>query len=56
MKTMLIQTIIITSMEGLCNFMRKDNIEILNIIPTKGIDNEDVVKVEYRYKKAEEEL
>lgn len=45
------QTIIITTMKELCRFMQKDNIEIVGMKPIKGIANEDIMKVEYRYKK-----
>lgn len=46
-------TIIITSMTELCRWMQKDNIEIVKMTPVKGIANEDVMKVEYKYRAKE---
>ena len=54
MKYSMIYEIIITNLVDLCRFMRKDHIEIVKMIPIKGITNEDIMKVEYRYRKEEE--
>lgn len=53
MKHIFNQTIIITNMTDLCRFMQKENIEIVSMKPTKGIADEDIMKVEYRYRKEE---
>ena len=47
------QTIIITNMTDLCRFMQKDNIIVVGMKPIKGIADEDIMKVEYRYAREE---
>jgi hypothetical protein len=44
------QTMIITSMEGLCKFMQKKHIEVISMKPIKGIYGDDVMRVEYKYR------
>ena len=39
--------VIITSMSELCRWLHKTDIKIIEIIPTKGVANEDVVKLKY---------
>ena len=39
--------VIISSVSELCRFLHKTDIEIIEIVPEKGIANEDVVKVTY---------
>ena len=47
------KTVIITSISDLCRWLQKENIVIMNMMPTKGIAGEDVLKVEYRYENEE---
>ena len=39
--------VIITSISELCRWLHKTDIKIIEIVPTKGIANEDVVKLKY---------
>lgn len=43
-------TIIITNLVDLVRFINKDYLEIIKVELTKGIYNEDVAKVTYKYK------
>ena len=54
MKYNMIHEIIITNMADLCRFMQKVNIQVVKMIPIKGIANEDIMKVEYRYRREED--
>ena len=39
--------VIITSVSELCRWLHKTDIKIIELAPTKGIANEDVVKLKY---------
>lgn len=46
--------VIVTSMSELCRWLQKDDIEILEIRPVKGVDGEDCVFIDYVHKHEEE--
>lgn len=51
MKT--VKSIIVTSIKDLCCWLQKENIQIVNLIPIKGVANEDIIRIEYCYKNEE---
>lgn len=46
--------LIFTNMTDLCGFMQKPQYVIVKMEPIKGIANEDIMKVTYRYTEKEE--
>ena len=47
--------IIAQSLTEVCRWLNKTDVEITAMIPIKGVYNEDCVRIEYVYKKNEEE-
>lgn len=46
--------VIVTSVSELCRWLQRDDISIVELVPTKGIDNEDVIKINFVQKEEEE--
>ena len=40
-------SIIVTNVSDVCKWLRKDNVRIVDMIPVKGIANEDVLRIVY---------
>ena len=43
----IINSTIVTNISDMCHWLKKDNIRIVDMVPVKGIDGEDVLKIEY---------
>lgn len=54
MRTFKTYNVIVTSISELCRWLQRDDVSIVELVPTKGIDNEDVIKINFVRKKGEE--
>ena len=54
MRTFKTHNVIVTSVSELCRWLQRDDVSIVELIPTKGIDNEDVIKINFVRKEKEE--
>ena len=54
MRTFKTNNVIVTSVSELCRWLQKDDVSIVELVPTKGIDNEDVIKINFVRKEKEE--
>ena len=54
MRTFKTYNVIVTSVSELCRWLHRDDVSIVELVPTKGIDNEDVIKINFVLKKKEE--
>lgn len=53
MKETTLHYVFVTSMTELCRWLRKDNVEIVDIQPRKGVCDEDIVKIYFKRKQEE---
>ena len=54
MRTFKTNNVIVTSVSELCRWLQRDDISIVELVPTKGVDNEDVIKINFVRKEEEE--
>ena len=54
MRTFKTYNVIVTSVSELCRWLHRDDVSIVELVPTKGIDNEDVIKINFVRNKKEE--
>ena len=46
--------VIVASMNELCRWLQKNDIEIMGMRPVKGVDGEDCISIEYVHKHEKE--
>ena len=54
MRTFKTYNVIVTSVSELCRWLQRDDVSIVELVPRRGIDNEDVIKINFVRKEIEE--
>ena len=54
MRTFKTYNVIVKSVSELCRWLQRDDVSIVELVPTKEIDNEDVIKINFVRKEEEE--
>lgn len=54
MRTFKTNNVNVMSVSELCRWLQIDDVSIIELVPTKGIDNEDIIKINFVQKEEEE--